>query len=192
MRKYKFIRGAKMKSILKLSILFLLLFVISCSEDDNPVDTPDPVPEVAYEKLSITTDSQIYTWYQDGEVTYITIKGTVANESETIFYSSLGEFMLLGEQNQLLIAKNSHGYYEKYNESNETWEETDLGGMLIEGTKFVPVKPTENYSLLGTIFEGDSEFESGTHRIRIDYYDTDSPDSGATPYFDYSNSFNLQ
>ena len=179
-----------MKTALKLTMLFLLLFAVSCSEDDNPVDTP--APEVAYNKLSITTKSPIYTWQQDESHDYITVQGTVINESETIFYSSLGEFMLLGEQDKLFIAGNSHGSFEKYNESNDSWEESDLGGMLIEGSRVVPVKPSKDYTMDGFLSKNSDDIVTGTYRIRIDYYDVENPDSDATPFYDYSNSFTLQ
>ena len=179
-----------MRTKLKIIPYFILLFLVFCSEDNNPINTS--VSESGYKKLSINTDTTTYTW-QDGESKdYIIIQGTISNESDTIFYSRLGDGFGPLEQEQLIIACNSEGYIEKYNESDNSWNEKDICLYLIEGSRFVPVKPSQVYSFISHLEKSSDENETGKYRIRIDYYNIENPDSILTPFHDYSNTFELE
>ena len=148
--------------------------------------------EEGYKKLFINTDTTIYTWQQGESKDFIIIQGTLTNESDSIFYSRLGDGFGPSEQEQLFIACNSEGYIEKYNESDKSWNEKDLCLYLIEGSRFVSVRPSQDYSIFGHLAKNRDENETGIYRIRIDYYDIENPDSIATPYHDYSNSFEIK
>ena len=148
--------------------------------------------EEGYNKLSIITDTTTYTWQQGESKDFIIIQGTLTNESDSIFYSRLGDGFGPSEQEQLFIACNSEGYIEKYSESDKSWNEKDLCLYLIEGSRFVPVRPSQDYSIFGHLAKNRDEIEIGIYRIRIDYYDIENPDSIATPFHDYSNTFDIQ
>jgi len=150
------------------------------------------VSEGGYNKLSINTDTTTYSWQQGEFKDYIIIQGTTTNESDSIFYSRLGDGFGPSEQEQLFIACNSEGYIEKFNEFDKSWIEKDLCLYLIEGSRFVPVRPSQDYSIYGHLVKNRDENETGIYRIRIDYYDIIKPDSNATPFQDYSNSFEIK
>jgi hypothetical protein len=67
-----------------------------------------------------------------------------------------------------------------------------MAGMLIEGSRFVPLKPSKIYSIYGHLFSQKGQEEKGTYRLRIDYYVNSNPDAAETPFRDYSNSFEIK
>jgi len=151
-----------------------------------------PVFEEGYKILSINTDTTTYTWQQGESKDFIFIRGTITNESDSIFYSRLGDGFGPSKPEELFIACNSWGYIEKFNESDNLWKESDICLFLIEGSKIVPVKPSQVYSIYSDLAKNRDENETGIYRIRIDYYDIENPDSIATPFHDYSNSFEIK
>ncbi|MCH7886668.1 MAG: hypothetical protein IIA58_01750 [Candidatus Marinimicrobia bacterium] len=150
------------------------------------------VSEEGYKKLYINTDTTTYTWQQGESKDYIFIRGTITNESDSTFYSRLGDGFGPSEPEELVIACNSWGYIEKFNESDNLWKESDICLFLIEGSKIVPVKPSQVYSIYSDLAKNRDENETGIYRIRIDYYDIENPDSIATPFHDYSNLFEIK
>ena len=104
----------------------------------------------------------------------------------------MGDGFGSSEQEQLYIAGNSEGYIEKYTESDKSWNEIDIRLLLIEGSRFVPIKPSVVYSIYVHLSKSIDENETGKYRIRIDYYDFENPDSSVVPFQDYSNTFEIQ
>ena len=144
------------------------------------------------QKLSINTDSTSYSWQQGESDDYVHILGTLRNKSDTIFYSSLGDGFGPSEQGELHIACNSDGSIEKYNESNNSWEKSDICSYLIEGTRVASIKPAQDYSIFANIAKKRDEEENGKYRIRINYYSRQNPDTSAIPFQSYSNAFQLK
>lgn len=188
-------QGAKMRTKLKIIPYFILLFLVFCSKDNNPINTTvsdTTVSEDKYNKLSITTDTTTYTWQQGESHDHIIIQGAISNESDTVFYSRLGDGFALFEQERLYIASFSDGYIEKHSESDNSWKEREFLAPLFEGVRVVSIRPSKDYSISGLLSKSRDESETGKYRIRIDYYDIENPDSTVTPFHDYSNTFELQ
>jgi hypothetical protein len=111
----------KMSSKLELSFILLVLFAVFCARDKSPFY---PLPsDNGYNHLSIKTEKSTYTWQQSESAKILIIQGTLENNSSNIYYSNLGDFYGGSEQEQLLIADNSAGNIEKYNEMNNEWNE---------------------------------------------------------------------
>ena len=150
------------------------------------------VSEERYKKLSINTDTTTYTWQQGESKDFISIQGTISNESDTIFYSRLGDGFGPLEQERLYIASGSDGYIEKYRNSDKSWNERELRSTLIEGLRIVPIKPSQDYSINSYLTKSKDEDETGIYRIRIDYYDIENPDFTVISFQDYSNTFEIK
>lgn len=179
-----------MRTKLRIIPCFILLLFSFCSKDDNPIVASASDEE--YNKLSINTDSTIYTWQEDESKNYIYIQGTISNGSDTVFYSRIGDGFGPLEQELLYIASFSDGYIEKYSESDDFWKERELNFFLQEGVRVVPIRPSQDYSILCRLSKNIDEDETGKYRIRIEYYDINNPDSTVIPFLDYSNTFELQ
>ena len=175
----------------KILFVIIILFIVRCTDDENPINAPGSDHE--YDKLSINTEKDVYSWKQEESKDYIIIQGQLENKSDSIFYSRLGDwYNSLSEQKELLIAGNSAGYIEKYNESDNLWHEINILALLIEGSKFVPVKPLLIYSIYGHLIKDNDTEEKGKYRLRVDYYEHEHPDSAVSPFQDYSNTFRIQ
>jgi len=167
-------------------ILFTILFLVSCPENDD-TDNID-----GFGQFIISTDTTVYTWQSSESKDDINIFGTLHNESDVVYYTQMGDFYGLDHQIELLIAGNSTGYIEKYNEADKSWNEVELPLSLIEGAKYVPVRPENIYRLYGHLTKDKDIEETGIYRIRIDYYNEKEPSNSETPYRDYSNTFEIQ
>ena len=155
--------------------------IYSCEK--NPVESE-------FEKLSIKTEKNIYIWQLSESRKRLHIKGTLENISKNIYYSKLGDyFNAASEQDPLMIAGDSGGHLEKYNEVNSSWYELNILGTLIEGSKFVCIKPSKTYSIDVLLFINKDEEEKGTYRFRIDYY---GQKPFILPYKAYSNTFEIK
>lgn len=148
--------------------------------------------EDGYKKLSIKTNATSYTWQQGESKDFISIQGTIINDSDATYYSRLGDGFGPPEPDLLYIAAYSGGYIEKYSESEKIWMERELKSILIEGVRVVPIKPSQDYSIFGPLTKSREEDETGTYRIRIDYYDIENPDSTVIPFQDFSNTFEIK
>ena len=180
-----------MSTNLKILFAIIFLFIVQCSDDENPINASSSGNE--YGKLSINTDKDVYSWQQGESKDYIIIQGQLENKSDSIFYSRLGDwYNSQSEQKELLIAGNSAGYIEKYNESDNLWYEINILALLIEGSKFVPIKPLLIYSIYGHLIKDNDTEEKGKYRLRIDYYEYEHPDSALSPFQDYSNTFEIK
>lgn len=95
----------------KIFLLVILTFILRCLENesnDKLTDSND-----GYGKLLINTDTTIYSWQLGESQDCIIIRGTLNNESDSVYYTRIGEGFGLPEQIELLIAGNSAGYIEK-------------------------------------------------------------------------------
>ena len=178
-------------------VLCLLLFFAACIKHDNLVDSSPfnrdgPGIKEGNGKLSINTEKAIYSWQIGESRDYIIIQASLQNESKTIFYSCIGDGFGPSEQEQFYIAAGSDGYIEKFSESANSWIEKDLSSLLIEGSKVVPIKPSRAYSITAHLSKDREEHETGSYRIRIDYYDVVNADSGKIAFRDYSDVFAIK
>lgn len=179
-----------MKTKFRYVFFILLLFVVHCSEDKIPVKDEYRL-ETGYGKLLIDTDSTTYSWRKGETRDYVFVGGTIENQSDTTFYSRLGDGFGPPEQEELSIAANSEGYVEKYDESHDSWFEIDVLPLLIEGSRFVPIKPSKDYTIHAPLEKDSDEDEMGTYRIRVNYYEVENPDSTISPFQDFSNVFEI-
>jgi hypothetical protein len=171
-------------------ILVILMFnTISCMRDKNTVDS-SPINE-GNGKLSMKTDKDIYSWQQGESELIIIVQGTLENRAESTYYSKIGDGFGPSEQDQLFIAENSSGRIEKYNKSDNSWYEINIAGLLIEGSRFVPLKPSNVYSIYAYLYINKNNEEKGKYRLRIAYYGNSNPGDDETPFRDYSNSFEI-
>lgn len=145
-------------------------------------------------KLLIETEKDTYVWQlgQSESQKTLNIYSTVKNISHNTYYSQVGDRINSApEQERLSFAENSAGFLEKYNEKDCVWNETALLGILIEGSRFVFLKPSGQYTIDTYLRKNINETEKGIYRFRIDYYDNLNPDIDIFPYRDYSNVFEI-
>jgi hypothetical protein len=178
----------KRKNLL-LPILILLLFC-NCQKDNNPIIENEP--GIGQQKLLIMTDSSLYIWKMNEYGYRISIQGTLLNKSDTVYYSRIGDGYGPPEQTDLIFAGNSGGYLEKYNPNKEIWEEQGILSFLFEGSKMVPIKPSQTYSIRSLLSSNGEANDTGIYRFRVDYYDLLDPDSSIIPDHNYSNTFELR
>ena len=103
------------------------------------------------------------------------------------------KFNYYGGSEKLLFAENSAGKLEKYNPLKNEWINSNLLGVLIEGSRYISIEPAKNYSIIATLYIGNDIEEIGKYRLRIDYYNNSTDESeGIKPYSDYSNIFQIK
>jgi len=177
---------------LKIALLLFLVLLLSsnCHQDSNPIVQDES--KIGYNKLMIMTDSSEYNWQLDDLSFSIIIQGNLLNNSDTVFYSRIGDGFGPPEQSNLYFSGNSEGYLEKYNSDEDTWEVQSFSSVLIEGTRMVPLKFSQEYSISSNLTRMSDHTEIGIYRFRMDYYDIADPDSNTVPYYDYSNTFEIK
>ena len=160
----------------------------------TPMIIENTVANDRYVELFIKTYKDIYTWQSSESGKVIHIQGTLKNISKNRYYSKVGDrYNSASEQDLLLIAENSAGSIEKYNEVDNLWYEVkNVLALLIEGSKFVSIKPPLLYYIYADLSIKENEEEKGIYRFRIDYYDNENPDSNTLPYWSYSNTFEIK
>lgn len=169
----------------------MILMFIFCTKEKNPLS---PTSNLGHSKLSLQTDKTTYSWQPNEENRIIVIQGELQNNSTETYYSQVGDAFAIGESDLLLFAENSASCLEKFDESENKWCEIHLLGILIEGSKFVPLYPSKTYSINATLFIVHDKYkqEVGKFRLRIDYYDSPNDVGKVNPYSDYSNSFEIK
>ncbi len=175
---------------MRYAILVIAAFMLStlfCTGDMNPVDSLPT--NIGNDKLYIRTDENAYSWKQSESRLIIIIQGSLENKSEVTYYSKTGDGYGPPEQDQLFFAENSAGKIEKYNQSDNSWYETNILGFLIEGSRFVPLNSSKVYSIYAHLTINKDREEKGKYRLRIDYYDNINPKNNSKPFKDYSNTF---
>ena len=140
-------------------------------------------------KFFIQTRYHNYTWatVDSGQSLYLT--AYLINLSDSSYYSHMGDRFAGIDQEYLLIglSERGSGYIETYNTEKKTWEIINEFHILIEGSRFISIRPYVRYIVQGSISSQDKV--TGKCRIRIDYYDQIDPASDKRPYVDYSNIF---
>ena len=63
--------------------------------------------------------------------------------------------------------------------------------LLMEGSRFVPLKLSKVYSIYAHLSIKKDREEKRKYRLRIDYYDNSNPGDDETPFRDYSNTFEI-
>lgn len=176
-----------MYKYLKVISSVMIFLIISCAKEKDIVGT---VSE--YGELHIKTDKEIYYWRQSEENRIIGIEGELQNRSTRIYYSRVGDYW--GRTDLVLFAQNSAGRLEKLDNSDYKWYETELLGMIIEGSKFIPIEPTKNYAIHAHLYIDNDKYkdETGKYRLRIDYFNSIEEAKEATPFSDYSNTFEIR
>ncbi len=171
--------------------IFTIIFqLLSCTRDKNPVNPPSNLDGEG--KMILKTEKNIYSWQQSESIFTITIEGTLQNISTNTYYSHIGDGYGPSEQDFLLFVKYSAGWIEKYNELDTSWTETDLLGLLIEGSKTIPIKPAKNYTFYAHLNRRSDEIEIGKYRLRIEYHDNFDLKNNEMIYRDYSNVFEIK
>ena len=171
-------------------IIITTLPLLSCVRDKNPVDTA-PSPWGAG-NLVLKTDKSDYSWRQGESNFHIIIEGTLENKSTYTFYSQVGDGFGPPEQHQLLFANNSAGSIEKFDDSDKSWEEIHVLGLLIEGSRTIPIKPSINYNIYAHLSRDKDEIEKGKYRLRIDYNENSDLNDAETQFQDFSNVFEIK
>jgi hypothetical protein len=116
----------------------------------------------------------------------IGLEATLFNSTNRMLYANVGDaFNGADEQNPLVTTAGSDAVVEGKN-SYGVWSPLDQG-VMVEGTKYVTLKPGTTYRLISII--GAPTFR-GQARIRVRYSTT--PDATGTISVDYSNVFEVQ
>lgn len=165
----------------------VIFIIISCAKEKDIVGTGSE-----YGKLNIKTDKELYYWLQSEENRIIGIEGELQNRSTKIYYSRVGDYW--GQTDLVLFAQNSAGRLEKLDEDDYKWNEIELLGMIIEGSKFIPIEPSKNYTIYAHLYVDNDKYkdETGKYRLRIDYFNSIEEAEEATPFSDYSNIFEIR
>jgi hypothetical protein len=145
--------------------------------------------ENAFSNLEITTQRAEYTWGPEDLGASRQIEATVFNHSDRTYYAKLGDgFNSSLNQETLFVAEGTGGFIER-DESDGSWRAMPRG-MLIEGTRFVALRPQKNYRLMTSLYNWRGD-ETGQFRIKIEYFDQMDPPPGSSPHVDYSQVFEI-
>jgi hypothetical protein len=139
--------------------------------------------------LSIKTDKHSYRWEPDDLTTSGLIYATLKNESDSTLYAMMGDgFNSSIDQQNLYVAQGTGGYIQR--QHADGWWEVMPRGWIIEGTRFIALRPGESYRLSAPVHEW-SGTETGVFRFEVEYFDRIEPEPGALPFVDYSNAFTI-
>jgi len=146
--------------------------------------------ENAAGNLEIVSQQSEYSWTPDDLGSSRQIQATIRNTSDRTYYAKLGDgFNSSIDQDDLFIADGTNGFIEKFN-PNGSWSAMPRD-LLIEGTRFVALRPQKNYQLKAAplyFWRGD---EIGQFRIKVEYFDRIDPSPEISPKMDYSNVFTI-
>lgn len=139
--------------------------------------------------LEITTPKTEYTWSPEDLGASRQIEAAVFNQSDRTYYAKLGDgFNGSLDQETLFVAEGTGGFIERH-EPDGSWRAMPRG-MLIEGTRFVALRPQKNYRLISSLYNWRGD-ESGQFRIKIEYFDQIDPPPGNSLRVDYSQIFRI-
>jgi hypothetical protein len=114
------------------------------------------------------------------------LEATLRNTTSQTFYANVGDaFNSAEEQDPLITTSGSDAVVEGKN-SYDVWAPLDQG-VMIEGTKYVVIKPGKTYRLTSLI---NAPSFRGQARIRVRYSTT--PNGTGTIAVDYSNVFEIR
>lgn len=172
--------------------LVVVLVAVSCSRDKNPLNPglSDNIDGV----LSIQTDQVSYTWTNGENGLHLYLNGTVTNTSNWLLYSRISANPDFGSWDEpfCCIAGNSWGQIEKYNTATGSWENTEIEGMLIEGSAFLTLKSKTTYPLQAPLSNRSQNRQAGQYRIVVEYTFEQNPGESARKYRAFSNTFEIK
>lgn len=170
--------------------MFVAVVELCCSVNKNIAPTASPRGDG---NLSIKTASNLYKWKVDDRgYKYLYIKASLVNNSESIFYSILGDGFPGGlDQDRLMIASPSSGFIEKFDKRTNSWKVTHFTSAPICGVCFVEIRPSQTYPV-SSYLRLIPRKGKGQFRIRIDYFTQLNPSSETVPLKDYSNVFEIR
>jgi len=114
------------------------------------------------------------------------LEATVRNNGSQTVYTKAGDtFNSAEEQDPFHTSNDSDAEVEGKN-SNGAWTQLDTG-IMIEGTKYIALKPGKTYRLISVI---NAPTFRGQARIRLAY--STVPDASGTVAVDYSNVFEIR
>lgn len=114
------------------------------------------------------------------------LEATVRNNGSQTVYTRAGDaFNGAQEQDPIYTSNDSDAEVEGKN-SYGAWTQLDTG-VMVEGTKYVALKPGKTYRLISVI---NAPTFRGQARIRLAY--STMPDASGTVAVDYSNVFEIQ
>jgi hypothetical protein len=143
---------------------------------------PRLAPSAQDGDLSITLDKARYTIE---EARAVGVRGTVRNTSDHTVYSKVGDAMILGSDQQLLIfGDGSDGALER-RASSDTW--THVPTLFsVEGSSFVELRPGETYHFVSQLAGTPS---AGTHRAALTYRTTVNDETQGPIFTAHSAAF---
>ena len=114
------------------------------------------------------------------------LEATLRNVTNQTYYANVGDaFNAAVEQDPLLTSSGSDAVVEG-KDSYNVWAPLEQG-VMIEGTKYVAIRPGKNYRLISVV---DAPSFRGQARIRVRYSTT--PNAAGTITVDYSNVFEVR
>ena len=162
-------------------LVSLLLAAISTSCADHAALAPKPLTTGA---LSIQLDQTSYTT-SEASGNGGGIRGTIRNNDSRPYYTKLGDAFGGGEeQDQLYIAAFSDGALERETPS-ASWSAVQAP-LLIEGVRFVILKPGRTYRFIAT---ATGDVQPGNYRISVSYRSTIADEEPAVTGKDVSSVF---
>lgn len=174
-----------MNKSLTCSLAVILAAVINCKEAARPI----ALAETGAGNLSITLPRLEYAWSANDLGSSRQIQATVRNNSDRTYYANLGDGFngSLDQDNLFLVGEGMGGAIEKFNPDG-SWSVMPSGGALIEGTRFVALRPQKDYWLRAPL-SGWRRNETGQFRLKVEYFDQSDPAPETLPKVDYSAVF---
>jgi hypothetical protein len=175
--------------------IILLVLTIFCDHGKNFL-----VPGMPYygdRNLSIMTEQNIYRW--DDVVSnhplippYFFVKCDLANYSDKDYYTRV--LKTRPEESDIFRVTNGmQGYFERYDETIDSWEDYDSGLLAQYVIEDITVKSHKKYTLIGGIFGESTGNSTGKFRFRMEYYNQPNPQPpNAIQFVDYSNVFEIR
>jgi hypothetical protein len=166
-------------------LVSLLLAAISTSCADHAALAPSP--PLTTGALSIQLDKMSYA-ASEASGNGGGIGGTIRNNDTRSYYTKLGDAFIAGEeQEQLYIAAFSDGALERETPS-ASWAMVQ-GPMLVEGVRFVILRPGRMYRFIAT---ATGDVQPGNYRISVSYRSTIADEEPAVTGKDVSPVFPIR
>lgn len=169
------------------AITILFFSIVSCTKNGDPI-----IPEQIIEgdgNLLITVNPAEYSFSNLNSGNVLNISAILSNQSDKVYYAEIGDFYNSStDQDNIYIAGNTQAFVEMFNSDDIVWK-TIFRSFLIEGSRFVSIKPAKMYYLHGCIPH--NEKYVGKYRIKINYYNKIEPTAKDTLFEDYSNIFDV-
>ena len=176
----------------RICFVLLALIAISCKKGDSIATIPQTSPQDSIpssNKLVIRTDTTFFNWTPSESYPICFINSTLTSVSADTFYAKLFDaFQIITDESPLFVAVGSDAYIEKL-EPDNAWHEKQRA-ILIEGVRVGPIRPFKAYRL--EAFLQWPVRETGTFRLRVNYYPSTYSIGRSQQLVDYSNYFTIQ